>query len=305
MPTTFNDLADCLVQEGLDGKHVRTVKRYFHEAGILPPTARGDRPQNEAVHAAALLVGCVVHEHQIHAVEATRTAWRMRETASSERHEDSSGNLLHRHANVRLGETTFGRTLTEIISGTAAALLDSQSPPELCRRVFVWRGSPYAQIEFRERLQDYRLHFKGTRLRYLDPPTDKISVTATISWKTLLSLARLVAESRQLAAERGIIIEQQSTWSALEPSTPTEPNSERGTTPASETTEAAEAPPSTASATDPASHASASSTADYTLSLQSRETRAAPGDLSHPDQRTRRHGHRRSNREDCAGRRAA
>jgi hypothetical protein len=302
MPTTFNDLADCLIQEGLDGKYVRAVKRYFHEAGILPPTARSDRPQIEAIHAAALLLGCVVHEHQIHAVDATRTAWRMRETASSERHEDPSGNLVHRSANVRLGATTFGRTLVEIISTAAAALLDSQSSPELCSRVFVWRDAPYAQIDFPDRLQDYRLHFKGTRFRFLDPPIVGIAFTATIPWKALLSLARLVAESRHLAAERGITIEQNITWSALEPSSPTEPNSEQDTTPASETTEAAEAPPSTASDTDPTSHASASRTADNTLSLRGRETRVAPG-LSHPaDQRT--HGHR-SNRNDCASRRAA
>jgi hypothetical protein len=285
MSTTLNDLADCLVHAGVDGKHVRTIKRYLHEAGILPPTARSNRAQIEAVHAVALLVGCVVHEHQIHAVEATLTAWRLRETASSERHEDPSGNLLHRAANVRLGATTFGRTLTGIVSDTAAALLDSRSPSELCSQVFVWRGSAYAQIQFQDRLQDYRLHFRGTRLRYLAPPTDRIAVTAKIPWKTLLSLARLVAASRQLAVERGITIEQDSTWAALEPSTPTEPNSEQDTAPTSETTEAVEEPPSTASGTDPASHASASSTANDTLSLQNRETHVTPG-LSHPDQRT-------------------
>jgi hypothetical protein len=215
---TLNDLTDCMISLGVPGPHGRAVKRYLYEAGILPHTARGKVGQTEAVHAVALLFANTAHEHQVHAVEALLSIWGLKEAYSSERREDAVGNLMHLRANASNGRgLSFGRQIHAIISATAA-WPESTQPPELCKSVMIWRGFPHAQIIYANRIQDYRLHFKGTGLRFkhLAPPTDRINVIASIPWATLLALAQLVAESRALAAKQGVEIEEESTWRALE-----------------------------------------------------------------------------------------
>ncbi len=221
MPTaTLNDLADCLIHKGgLEGPHVRAVKRYLAERGILPPTSR-KAPQMEAVHAAALLIACVAHEHQTHAAEALLRVWGLKETYSTNYREDPAGNLTHSAAQKSPdGLPSFGRQVCEFISKTAA-WMGAGTPPMLCQHLMIWRGYPHAQIRDPDRVRDYRIHFQGygLRFRHLDPPTDRISVIASIPWNTLLALSLLVAESRRLAVKQGVSIETASTLTALEPS---------------------------------------------------------------------------------------
>jgi hypothetical protein len=217
---SFNDLADCLIQQGLEGAHVRAVKRYVSEAIILPPTSRG-KPQTDVVHAVALLIACTAHDHQTRAVEALLDIWALKETHLVLQSEDPAGNLTHRAAQESPpGSPSFGRRVCSIISEVAALAVAGKPPEALCHHLMIWRGHPHAQILFPDRVLAYRIRFNGEGLRFksLPAPSDRISVMARIPWSTLLALSSFVAESRRLATKQGLDIETASTWRALEPS---------------------------------------------------------------------------------------
>jgi hypothetical protein len=217
MPT-INDLADCVADcGGMPRPHIQAVQRYLREAGILPASTKRKVPQVEAVHATAMLLACVGHEHQTHAVAALRALWITKHTDNRPHWQDKDGNVVEGSGARVTDGPKFGPRLEDLISKIATAPNVGSGVIEWVR---VWRSQPHAIVRCIDKSEIYRAQLKvegHEAMRTLVLNTENIGFFAEVHRPALLRIGLLVQQSRREAIERDLSIETESTWLALEP----------------------------------------------------------------------------------------
>jgi hypothetical protein len=223
---TINELIDQLSYcGGLEVTDVRTRARYLREAGILPPSAKGRTPQVESIHAAILLLACVAHQHQTHALAAVRALWPLVSGAQVGKYFDHEGRAVHYAHASRRAPMPFGPTVYGMIQAAAKQSENcSQTPVPWCENISVQRGAPTAAVRYKDRTDFFEGDHPPPRkgLAAFVEPCAQIRFDATIPWGALQWLGRLVSESREQAHKLGIKIDSDSAWRALgyEPTPP-------------------------------------------------------------------------------------
>jgi hypothetical protein len=203
---TITDLTDHLISSsGLDGPRVRACGRYLREAGILPVSTKRHIPQVEAVHAAVLVIACMAHEHQLHAVQALRDMWNLPHYVAD------PTELLAAQNDSPPWASTFGQAVTAIIDAYARGSAIEQ---DNLSEIRIRQGFASAEVIQAGRYQFYREPDPRLRSR---PRADHFRTVAEIPFLGLSWLGELVATSRSQAAKLGLEIETASTLRALEP----------------------------------------------------------------------------------------